>query len=132
MLLRDLAREDLTTDEISAAKDQLHLIQNEVNLLHGLQGPVSLDLDLLDHLSGIVMLSVSLKHLSIHAGDLSELSFQEHLAVTGLSESLEHLVPFLSTGQLVKHSVSHDPLNHVDDWLLGLTATLNQLRHEVT
>ena len=132
MLLRDLAREDLAADEISAAKDQLHLIQNEVNLLHGLQGPVSLDLDLLDQLGGIVMLSISLKHLSSHAGDLSVLSFQEHLALTGLLESIQHLVPFLSAGELVKHSITHDPLYHVDYGLLGLTAALDQLRHEVT
>ena len=131
VLLRDLAREDLAADEISAAKDQLHLIQNEVNLLHGLQGPVSLDLDLLDQLCGIVMLSISLKHLSSGAGDLRVLSFQEHLALAGLLESVEHLVPFLSAGQLVQHSITHYPLYHVDYGLLGLTAALYQLSHKV-
>ena len=56
---------------------------------------------------------------------------RQHLALAGLLENLEHLVHFLSPGQLVQHSITHYPLYHVDYGLLGLTAALYQLRHEV-
>lgn len=59
MLLGDLTGEDLATDEVATAEDQLHLIQDEVYFLHCLQRAISLNLDLLNHLCGIVMLSIS-------------------------------------------------------------------------
>ena len=132
MLFGDFARENLTSHEIAAAEDQLHLIQNEVNFFHSLKRAVSLNLDLLDHLGSIIMLPVSLQHLSVHASDLSVLSFQEHLALAGLSKRIEHLVALLSAGELVKYGVAHAPLDHVSYGFLCLPTTLDQLQHEIS
>ena len=77
------------------------------------------------------MLSVSLEHLSCLTSDLRVLSFEEHLALAGLAECIEHLVAFLAARELVQHGVAHAPLDHVRYRLLRLPATLYQLQHKV-
>ena len=96
VLLRDLTGENLAADEIATTEDQLHLIQDEVNLLNCLQGAIGLNLDLLDHLGGIVMLSISFQHLCMHTSYLSVFPFKEHFALTCLPESIEHFVSLFS------------------------------------
>jgi hypothetical protein len=122
----------LAPDKISATKDKFHLIQNEVNFLNCLERAVGFNLDLLYHLGSIIVLAISFKHFSVLTSDLRVLSFQEHLAFTGLSEGIKHLVSLLTAWKLVKNGITHAPLYHISYCLFGLASTLDQHEHEFT
>jgi hypothetical protein len=81
VLLGDLSAEDLASDKVVPCQDQLHLVKNEIHLLSHFKRPVSLNLDLLDELGGLLLLAVLLVHLAQEQDAVGILSLQEELSL---------------------------------------------------
>ena len=129
--LRNLSRENLHADEVLASKSQLHLVQDELKLLLDLQRAIRLNLDLLDNLSGLIGLLVLFEVFAQLHGGLRVLTLQEHLALAGFSEGLEHLVLVRASRHLLEEfALAHG--HHVDDGLLGLATSLDECQEELS
>jgi len=79
----------LATHKVLSQENKLHLVEDEVNLFFVLEGAISLNLDFLDDLSGLINLAISFVHLNHLSGALRVLALEEHFSIAGLSEGGE-------------------------------------------
>jgi hypothetical protein len=126
-LATDLARQNLEAHVVIPLQHQLHLVKDEVDLLSVLERSISLDLDLLDGQGSLVGLAVLLQHFDQPSRAVGILSFQEHLALTSLSQRLQEGELVLPGRQLGKESVNAE-VYHVNCRLLSLATAL--AKHE--
>ena len=124
-LLADLAAQNLAADEVLSTQHELHLVEDETDLLFGLQRAVGLDLDLLDDLGGLVNLAVLFEHLYGHASALRILALSKHLSITCLSEGCKEVHSLFASRHLFKKGVLTQRY-HISGGFLRLTSSLDK------
>lgn len=123
LLLSKFPGHDLQSHEVSPLMNQFHLVEDKVHFVSDLNRTVSLDLDILDHVSGFLRFSILLVHLAENSDSFCVFSLQVDFAIRELLQSVDHVVLLLSRGQSFVKSVEA-LLHHVSDGLLCLPSPL--------
>ena len=121
----NLATQDLSSNVVLARQNQLHLVQNERDLLPVFQRAVRLDLNLLNDLRSLIDLAIGLVHFNELASRLRVLAFQENFSISRLSQRTQHEEALFARGQLTHEGV-HAERDHISGGFLSLRPALHE------
>jgi len=79
--------QDLHSHVVLSLEHELHLVQDEVNFIFVFHTAIGFNLDFLDHLAGLVQLTVLFIHLYKPLCAACVLAFSEHSAFSSLADS---------------------------------------------
>ena len=131
MSLRDFPTQNLASNEVFAHQHQLHLVEDELNLLSYFQRTIGFNLDLLNYVGGLVGFAILLEESAEGHSGLRIFSFKEHFALTGFSESLEHFVLVGACWKLLEEFIlAH--VYHFNHWFFRLTPSFAEHQEEFT